>query len=93
MSLIDKVDELKVVVGENELKRIIEFAKKHELRSDSTFGYDNETKKINRRLFFVELWQIESDDVMEEFDNLLNNELGVEYAYGRDSYWFLTKKI
>lgn len=93
MSLIDKVDELKVVVGENELKRIIEFAKKHELRSDSTFGYDNETKKINRRLFYVELWQIESDDVMEEFDNLLNNELGVEYAYGRDSYWFLTKKI
>lgn len=42
------------------------------------------------KYLYIELWML-TDEYFEQLNELLE-ELGVDYAYGRDAYWFLIQK-
>lgn len=87
-----KKQELKDItkkITKEQQQHLRDFAEAHKLSVDIVPGNPNYYHK-NEMFLSLEIWKL--DD--EEYDHLIRviNNLKTEYAYARDSFWFLISK-
>lgn len=84
-----EVTEIKKELTEEQVTHIINFAEDKNIYFGRAPGDPSYYHK-GEMFMFLEIWEL-SDDEYEHLESILKT-LQVEYAYGRDSFWFLISK-